>query len=203
MLVSGPQAQRQQGLQWIERAANGGYAEAQYRLVTYFENQAGIMRSDPARGVALLTGAAQQNHLPAAGALALGFEKGRYGLPRDLEQARQWYQRLLQAYEEGNYTGEIGERFIPFNRQLLGYVSKALKNEIEKARRYEAATPLERQIIEVKDRYRQEYQDAVNALPRGDGTREGKRNFRAKVQQLLKQYHQLRDAEIARLKGGE
>ncbi len=203
MLVSGPQAQRQQGLQWIERAADGGYAEAQYRLVTYFENQSGIMRSDPARGVALLTAAAQQNHLPAMGALALGYEKGRYGLPRDLEQASQWYQRLLQAYDEGNYTGEIDERFIPFNRQRLVYVSKALESEIEKARRYEAATPLERQIIEVEDRYRQQYQDAVNALPRDDGTRDGKLKFRADVHQLLKQYNQLRDAEIARLKAGE
>jgi TPR repeat protein len=203
MLVSDAQAQRHQGLQWIQRAADGGYAEAQYRLVTYFENQAGIMRSDPARGVALLTAAAQQNHLPAMGALALGYEKGRYDLPRDLEQAQQWYQRLLRAYDEGSYTGEIDERFIPFNRQRLVYVSKALESEIEKARRYEAATLLERQIIEVEDRFRQQYQEAVNALPRDDGTRAGKRKFRADVQQLLKQYNQLRDAEIARLKGGK
>ena len=171
--------------------------------MTYFENQAGIMRSDPARGVALLTAAAQQNHLPATGTLALGYEKGRYGLQRDLARAQHWYRRLLEAYHEGNYTGEIDERFIPFHRRRLVYVTKALKNENERTRRYKAATPLERQIIEVEDRFRQQYQDAVNALPRDDGTREGKLKFRADVQELLERYNRLRDAEIARLKDSE
>jgi TPR repeat protein len=32
LLIAGPAGERQKGLQWIERAAEGGYAEAQYRL---------------------------------------------------------------------------------------------------------------------------------------------------------------------------
>jgi len=96
--------------------------------------------------------------------------------------------------------GEIDERFIPFQRRRLVYVSEALKRENEKARRYEAATPLQRKIIEVEDRYRQQYQDAVNALPRGDGTREGKQRFRDDVNKLRTLYNRLRDTEIARLK---
>ena len=202
MLVSGPAEHRQQGLRWIERAAKGGLAEAQYRLVTSYENQAGIMRRDPIRGVALLTAAAQQIHLPAMGALALGYEKGRYGLTRDLEQAQKWYQKLLQAYDDGNYQGEIDARFIPFNRQRLIYASKALATEQEKARRYEAAPPLERQVIEVEERYRLQYQDAVNALPRGNGTRQAKLLFREKIDRLREQYNRKRDAEIAKLRSG-
>ncbi len=203
MLVSGPVEQRRQGLLWIERAAKQGDAEAQYRLVTYFESQAGIMRNDPARGLALLSAAAQQNHLPAMGTLALAYEKGRYGLTRDLEQAQQWYQRLLQAYDENSYQGEIDERFIPFNRQRLIYATQALEAEQEKARRYEAASPLERQIIEVEERYRLQYQDAVNALPRDSGTRPGKLQFRKEIDRLRGQYNRLRDAEIVRLKAGD
>ncbi|MDB4470866.1 hypothetical protein N9063_01130, partial [Deltaproteobacteria bacterium] len=202
MLASGPAEHRQQGVRWIERAAGGGLAEAQYRLVTYYEAQAGIMRRDPNRGVALLTAAAQQNHLPAMGTLALGYEKGRYGLSRDLGQAQQWYQNLLQAYDDDNYLGEIDEQFIPFNRQRLIYATKALATEQEKARRYEAASPLERRIIEVEERYRLQYQDAVNALPRGNGTREGKLLFREKIKQLQEKYNRLRDAEIAKLRAG-
>ena len=202
MLVSGPKEQRQAGLQWIERAAEAGHAEAQYKLVTYFERQAGIMRNDPKRGVAILTAAARQNHLPAMGTLALGYEKGRYGLERDFGKAKQWYEKLLQTYDAGNYQGEIDTRFIPFNRQRLVYVTQALAIEQEKARRWESASPLEKQIIAIEERYRQQYQDAVNALPRSGGSREDKLKFRAEVQRLLQKYNQLRDTEITKLKAG-
>ena len=50
MLVAGPAGERQKGLQWIERSAEGGYAEAQYRLVIYYENELHIMRDNPSRG---------------------------------------------------------------------------------------------------------------------------------------------------------
>jgi uncharacterized protein len=200
LLVSGPAEQRQQGLEWIKRAANGGYAEAQYRLVTTYENQLGIMKSDPGRGVALLSAAAEQQHLPAMGALALGYEKGRYGLARDYGQAKDWYEKLVRAYESGSYLGEIDERFIPFNRQRLALAEKMLQIEHDKAERYANASPLERQIIAVEERYHRQYEAAVNALPRGNGTREGKLAFREETQKLLLHYNQLLDAEIARIK---
>ncbi|MGI9537023.1 MAG: tetratricopeptide repeat protein, partial [Desulfocapsaceae bacterium] len=203
LLVSGPAKQREQGLQWIERAADGGLAEAQYQLVTFYEHQGGTMRRDPSRGIAMLTAAAEQNHLPAMGALALGFEKGRYGLERNLEKAQEWYKRLLETYAENDYLGEINTRFIPFNRQRLDYVNRALEIEREKVRRYESASPLERQIIGVEERYRRNYQDAVNALPRGDGTSEGKLKFRKEVNKLLEKYNQLRDAEIEKIRSSQ
>ncbi len=201
LMVSGPAAQRQNGLAWIERAAEAGYAEAQFRLVTYFERQTGIMRKDPTRGVAILKAAAAQNHLPAMGTLALAYEKGRNGLARNPEKAMEWYQRLLQAYDAGNYLGEIDERFIAFNRQRLIYTTKALKVETEKARRYENASPLERQLIEIEERYRIEFQHAVNALDRRDGSPTGRKKIRAEFDRLREKFNQLRDTEIARLKG--
>jgi TPR repeat protein len=199
LMVSGPVNQRKQGLQWIERAAEGGLAEAQYQLVTFYDRQSGIMRKDPDRGIAMLTAAAEQNHLPAMGALALGFEKGRYGLERDLEKAKEWYQRLLERYSANDYLGEVNDQFIPFNRQRLVYVNRALEAEREMVRRYESASPKERQIIEIEERYRQQYQDAVNALPRGNGTQEGKLHFQKEAKKLLEKYNRLRDEEIQKI----
>lgn len=200
LMVGGTAEQREQGLQWIERAADGGLAEAQYQLIFYYEQQGGIRRRDQARGVAMLTAAAEQNHLPAMWTLGLGFEKGRYGLKRNLEQSKEWYQRLLESYAAKNYQGEINERYIPFTRQRLAYVNQALETEREKVHRYESATPLERQIIAIEERYRQQYQDAVNALPRGNGTHEGKLQFQKEVKKLLEKYNQLRDTEIEKIK---
>jgi len=194
MMVTGPTEHRQQGLKWIERAAEGGYAKAQ------FEHQARIMRNDPAHGVALLQAAAEQNHLPAMSTLALGHGKGRYGLTRDHSKAIEWYERLLQAYESGDYLGEIDEHFIPTQRRFLTYATKALGIEIEKVRRYDAASPLERKIIKVEERYRIEYQNAVNALDRRDGSPAGQERIRAEIKRLREKYAGLRDEEIARIK---
>jgi TPR repeat protein len=193
MMATGPVAQRQQGQQWLERAAESGYAEAQYRLVA-------SKKTLTARDVAILEAAAAQNHLPAMGRLALGYEKGRYGLKRDYSMAKDWYQRILEVYEAGDYLGEINKRFIPFNRQRLVYATKAMNIEIEKARRYEAATPLGRKIIKVEERYSIAYQKAVNALKRNVGGKAGKEKFRAEAAQLREEYYQRRDAEIARIK---
>jgi TPR repeat protein len=200
MLVAGPVVERQKGMQWSERAATGGNAEAQYRLVTYYENQAHIMRDDPSRGVALLQAAATQNHLRAMGTLALAYEKGRYKLARDFEQARYWYHNLLQAYDSGQFLGEVDERFINFQRRRLEYVTRMQQNKEDRARRYEQATDLERQIMDIEDRYRLAYQKAVNRLDRGDGTRQGKEQYRARREQLRQQYVRQRELEIEKIR---
>ena len=200
MLVAGPADERQKGLQWIERSAEGGYAEAQYRLVIYYENQIHIMRDNPSRGVAFLQAAAQQNHLRAMGTLALAYEKGRYRLAKDYRQSQMWYQKLLQAYESGQYIGNVDDRFINSQRRRLEYVSKARQHQEDRARRYEQATALERQIMDIEDRYRMDYQKAVNRLNRGDGSREGRNQFRLKAEQLRQHYARQRELEIEKIK---
>ena len=200
LLVAGPAAERRKGLQWIERSAEGGYAEAQYRLVTYYENKIHIMRDNPSRGVALLQSAAKQTHLRAMGTLALAYEKGRYGLAQDYQQAQYWYRKLLQAYESGQYQGQVDDRFIAFQRSRLGYMNKARQYQEDRSRRYEQATTLERQIMEIEDRYRLEYQKAVNGLNRQDGGQEGKKQFRAQVERLRQKYIRQRELEIEKVK---
>jgi hypothetical protein len=200
MLIAGAAGERQKGLQWIERAAEGGYAEAQYRLVVYYENQLHIMRDDPSRGVALLKSAAEQNHLRAMSYLALAYEKGRYHLVKDYQQSQYWYGKLLQAYDSGQYLSEVDERFISFQRRRLEMVTKVGQALENRARRYEQATDLERQIMEIEDRYRLEFERAVNGLDRRDGSRRGQKRFREKVDQLRQKYTRQRELEIERIK---
>jgi len=200
MLVTGSAGERQKGLNWIERSAEGGYAEAQYRLVIYYENKIHIMRDNPSRGVALLQSAAEQNHLHAMSTLALAYEKGRYGLAQDYQRSQYWYLKLLQAYDSGQYLSEVNERFITFQRRRLEIVTKVWKAKEDRARRYEQATALERQIMEIEDRYRLEYQKAVNRLNRGDGSREGQKQFRARVEKVRQNYIRQRELEIERIK---
>jgi hypothetical protein len=159
------------------------------------------MRDDPARGVVLLEAAAAQDHLPAMGVLALAYYKGNFGLPRNYAQAKQWYQRLLAVHASGNYLGEIDERFLAFQRRQLGYTEKALIVQLEKQRRYEQASPLEREIIAIEERYHKQYERAVNALDRRDGSRAGKQRFREEVERLRKHYMELREREIDTLRG--
>jgi len=200
LLVAGSAGERQKGLQWVERSAEGGYAEAQYRLVTYYENKIHIMRDNPSRGVTLLQSAAEQNHLRAMGTLALSYEKGRYGLAQDYQQAQYWYRKLLLAYDSGQYLAEVDERFITFQRRRLEYVSKARQYQEDRSRRYEQATALERQIMEIEDRYRLEYQKAVNELNRRGGSLEDKQRYRAGMKKLRQKYIHQRDQEIEKLK---
>ncbi len=200
LLVAGSESERRKGRQWLQRAAEGGFAEAQFRLVTDFENQVHIMRDNPARGVTLLKAAASQNHLRAMGTLALAYEKGRYGLAQDYRQAQNWYHKLLQAYQSGQYLGEVDERFIAFQRRRLEYVSKALSLSEDRARRYEQATPLERRIMAIEDRYRLEYRNAVNALDRRDGSQEGMKRFQAEVERLRQLYARQRELEVEKVK---
>jgi TPR repeat protein len=200
MLVAGSAADRQKGLRLIALSADGGYAEAQYRIATYYENKTHIMRDNPARGVALLQSAAEQNHLRAMGTLALAYEKGRYGLAQDYRQARHWYRELLQAYDSGQYLGDVDDRFIDFQRSRLKVVKKAIQAKEERDKRWAQADALGRQIMQVEERYRLEYQKAVNSLDRRDGGREGQQRYRERVEQLRQEYILQRESEIEQLK---
>jgi hypothetical protein len=54
--------------------------------------------------------------------------------------------------------------------------------------------------MEIEDHYRLEYQKAVNGLNRRDGSREGKKNYRARVEQLRQKYIRQRELEIEKIK---
>lgn len=79
-------------------------------------------------------------------------------------------------------------------------MDKARQYQEDSSRRYEQATALERQFMEIEDRYRLEYQKAVNGLNRQDGSREGKKRFQTQVERLRQEYTRQRELEIEKIK---
>ena len=127
-----------------------GHAKALETLASAYQNgQFGF-------SVALLTAAAEQDHLPTMGALALADTKGRSRLPLDCRQAKSWCERLLVAYERGRYLGEIDERFISFQKRQLGYTEWVRAVQMVREERSAKASSRELQIIAIADRYREE-----------------------------------------------
>jgi len=86
------------------------------------------MHNHPERGVRLLTSAGEAGHLPALATLALAYEKGRYGLEKDLYQAHDLYQKTVKLYESGDYLGEVDERFIAFQRSRLQLTERLIQS---------------------------------------------------------------------------
>ncbi len=128
-LLSGHQPTLQEGLSWLEKAAEAGLPEAQYRLVTYYQTRDSLIRNDPQRGVRLLSEAGEAGHLRALSTLALAYEKGRYDLPVDRQRARELYRQLLRVYATGEYLGDIDERFIGFQKSRLEMLNRLLKSD--------------------------------------------------------------------------
>ena len=191
----------QKGLQWLHQAADGGNPEAQYDLVISYEHITHIMRDNPARGVAYLQSAADKNHLRAMAALTEAIEKGHYGLTQDYQKAQNGYRKMLQTYESGKYEGKVDEQFIKTQRRQLEFVTNVLNYNKGKLQRLKKATLLDRQIIEIDNLYRLQYQQAAKALDHGDTSPEGRKRFRAEVNRLRQLYIERREVEIGKLKG--
>ena len=83
----------------------------------------------------------------------------------------------------------------------MKYTAKALNAEIEKNQRYAAASPLERQILEIEERYRLEFEKSVNNLDRRDGSPAGQERIRIAFDRLRAKYKRHREEEVARIKG--
>jgi hypothetical protein len=62
-------------------------------------------------------------------------------------------------------------------------------------------TALERQVMETEDLYRKEYQKAVNGLNRGEGSLEGQKQYRARVEQPHRKSVRQRELEIEKITG--
>lgn len=200
LLNTREQSKGQRGLQWLHRAAAGGYAEAQYELVINYEDIAHIMRDDLARGMVYLQAAAEKNHLRSMAALAEAYEKGLYGWEQDYQKAQKEYRKMLQTYTSGKYQGKVDEQFITAQRRQLEFVTNALNFNKGIVQRNEKAASLDRKIIEINNRYRLQYQKAAKALDSGDESPEGRKRFRVEVNRLRQLYSKRREAEISLLK---
>ena len=77
-------------MQWYTRAAEQGYAEAQYNLGYMYEQGRGVAQ-DYTQAVDWYRKAAEQNEAAAQYSLGLMYEQGT-GVPRNLTEASRWYQ---------------------------------------------------------------------------------------------------------------
>lgn len=73
---------------WLSRAAQGHDPQAMFLLANALREGDGVPR-DEARALALYREAAALEYPPAHQALAMAYERGELGLPRDAEQARE------------------------------------------------------------------------------------------------------------------
>jgi uncharacterized protein len=94
----------EQAANWYRKAADQGYAPAQYSLGLLFQQkESGIMKDD-AQAAAWLRKAADQGNAPAESALGLCFSLGR-GVAKDEAQAAAWYQK---AVAQNNTDAMVG-----------------------------------------------------------------------------------------------
>jgi accessory gene regulator protein AgrB len=207
-------------MDWLQSAVKSGFADAQY--------EHGIGQ-DLEMGRKWWDLALSQKHVKTMEYVAPAYQNGRFAYPVDLLKSKALVELLVEAYRDGHYgvepdadkerywTGELkhfdrlfdlaggsyrpfDDRFIAFQRNRLEYVDKARQYQEERSRRYEQATALERQIMDIEDHFRLKYQKAVNGLNRQDGSREGKKQFRAQVERLRQKHIRQRKQEIEEIK---
>lgn len=88
----------QSAAKWLRRAALQGQMRAQLTLGLL--NLAGRgVEKNPAQGMQWIERAANQGSQRASMALAKAYEQGLYGKPKDLQQAKMWYQRAGKAVQ--------------------------------------------------------------------------------------------------------
>jgi hypothetical protein len=93
-----------QAADWYRKAADQGYALAQFKLgLLYQQKQSGIMKDD-AQAAAWLRKAADQGHAGAQASLALCYSQG-LGVAQDNEQAVAWYQKAVAQNDAGAMVG--------------------------------------------------------------------------------------------------
>lgn len=81
-----------EALEWYRKAAEKGHADSQYRLAVGYGYGLGV-RKDEAVAMEWLRKAAENGQKRAQKSLAKGYEDGLFGLPRDPEKAKHWYDR--------------------------------------------------------------------------------------------------------------
>jgi len=85
---------RTQAVSWYRKAAEQGYAEAQFNLGMMYYNGYGV-HQDKTQAVSWLCMAAEQDHAKAEFNLGVICDNG-YGVPLDKDQAEYWYSKAAK-----------------------------------------------------------------------------------------------------------
>jgi len=184
----------------LEEQLAQGDPHAQNRFGLELLRRADAQPGTREEGLSLLEAAASQGDPQLQHELGGIFLYGRHGVDADLQLGRSWWAKAL----EQNHIRTIEYVAPAYQNGQFGYPidllkSKTLQNELERARRYSEASPIERQVMDIEERYRLEYQRAVNSLDRRDGSPAGQARIRTEIDRLRQKYKGLREEEIARL----
>ena len=104
-----------EGVAFLERAANAGSPEAQYLLAVRFEKGRGVDKNAN-RALELYRAAAEQDYPSALNELGFMYFQGGLGLPADPQQALRYFERaadLRLPEAQFNYAVLIDEELVP------------------------------------------------------------------------------------------
>lgn len=161
-----------------------------------------VIPKDDSKVLLYLKQAANSDHPKALGELALAYEKGRFGLSRDLGKARDLYQKIIHAFDNDLYGWTLEERLINMYRKRLEYTQRAITLTEERNRRYETATEVEKRIMDIEARYQREYTRQANSVC-ANQSRCSKEYIRNERQRIRRELFAECDQEILRYRSGE
>lgn len=84
--------------EWLQKAAEQGFDEAQYMLGCCYIAGLGVEK-DYVKAMEWTRKAAEHGYAPAQNNLGCFYERGGYGVPQDMNKAFEWF---LKAAEQGN-----------------------------------------------------------------------------------------------------
>jgi hypothetical protein len=127
---------------WYLTAAYQGDAPAEYALGRAYASGEGVEKNS-AKAVYWITHAAEKNNVAAATALAMAYRSGDLGLPKDIDQAKKWEDRLpaLIAVEQKELKERLADlRVAQREARIAAIKAAAAKKEAAKKAENEAAT---------------------------------------------------------------
>jgi len=130
-----------------------------------------LVKKDDKEAVRYLKLAAAKHHPQAMRELGLSYSKGRHGIKKDLEKARDVLSELVDAQEDNRYQWDVDKNFIASNKSAYESVKRSqLMTEVMR-KRENNTSPLVQQLLDIKKQFKSEYrQQAFSAcLPNAMG----------------------------------
>jgi TPR repeat protein len=96
------------GLEWMMKAADGGYDVALYEMGRAYEFGRRGVTKDKTKAIYWYEKAAERSNIQAQYWLAEKYERGD-GVPKDLDKARFWLRKAAD-HDKGDFTQNLAER---------------------------------------------------------------------------------------------
>ena len=202
-----------ESLGWHEKAAEAGHAQAQWKMfhiksqgvITNTTDQHGrrtqvIMEKNENEAVRYLKLAAANHHPQAMRELGLSYAKGRHGINKNLEKARDVLAELVAAQADNRYQWDVDNNFTASNIRAYDSVKRSLLMTQVMRKREQNTSPLVQQLLDIKKQFKSEYRQRAHTacLPNAMGACTKQLNQKVK-DQMAKTINIKRDRKIKSL----